>query len=105
MISNPVMGGKSGGGSGGYTKVKAVGDDYIKSKFAYRPPEGGGEYPITVIGNLPETPCQPGSVFIMGAISGPLDIDSSAGITVSIDGDTLVLEAESKRINAGAEAT
>ena len=41
----------------------------------------------------------------MGAISGPLDIDSSAGITVSIDGDTLVLEAESKRINAGVEVT
>lgn len=103
MISNPVQG--KAGGSGGYTKVNAVSKGASPS-FAYRPPDGGGTYPIRVNGNLPETPCQPGSVFVMGGRSdGALSDGYSAGIRVSIEGDTLVLTAGVEKLYDSSGST
>lgn len=101
MIYNAVVAGWGGGGSN-YTKVKATSGDYAQSHFVYRPPDGGGKYPIEVKGDLAETPCQPGSVAIMGVTSKSVVPVGNAFVTeVKLDGDTLVLTVTLMAISDG----
>lgn len=108
MILNPVYV-VGGGGAGGLhcSKVRSECSDKQNAfpHFYYRPPDGGGEFPIEVINvELPETECQPGSVFLVGVTRELPQAQPTGweeGVMLSIDGETLVLKATTVNVRSG----